>query len=84
VFLTSPILQTVPKLDFEKEQVASRTVKDLPKKRRSMHSRASSADDARTTVRPRDRETAQPKNAHSAERGRAAGGGARQEARGRV
>jgi len=32
VFLKSPILQTVPPLDFEKEQVGLETVKDLPKK----------------------------------------------------
>jgi ferredoxin len=32
VFLKSPILQTVPNLDFEKEQVGLETVKDLPKK----------------------------------------------------
>lgn len=32
VFLKSPILQTVPNLDFEKEQVGLETIKDLPKK----------------------------------------------------
>jgi Fe-S oxidoreductase len=32
VFLRSPVLQTVPALDFEKEQVGLETVKDLPKK----------------------------------------------------
>ena len=32
VFLKSPVLQTVPNLDFEKEQVGLETVKDLPKK----------------------------------------------------
>jgi Fe-S oxidoreductase len=32
VFLKSPILQTVPNLDFEKEQVGLETVKDLPRK----------------------------------------------------
>jgi Fe-S oxidoreductase len=32
VFLKSPLLQTVPNLDFEKEQVGLETVKDLPKK----------------------------------------------------
>ena len=32
VFLKSPILQTVPNLDFEKEQVGLETLKDLPKK----------------------------------------------------
>jgi Fe-S oxidoreductase len=32
VFLKSPILQTVPNLDFEKEQVGLESVKDLPKK----------------------------------------------------
>ncbi len=32
VFLKSPILQTVPNLDFEKEEVGLETVKDLPKK----------------------------------------------------
>jgi len=32
VFLKSPILQTVPNLDFEKEQVGLETVKDLSKK----------------------------------------------------
>lgn len=32
VFLKSPILQTVPNLDFDKEEVGLETVKDLPKK----------------------------------------------------
>ena len=32
VFLKSPMLQTVPNLDFEREQVGLETVKDLPKK----------------------------------------------------
>jgi len=32
VFLRSPILGTVPKLDFEKEEVGFETVKDLPRK----------------------------------------------------
>jgi Fe-S oxidoreductase len=32
VFLKSPILGTVPKLDFEKEEVGFETVKDLPRK----------------------------------------------------
>lgn len=32
VFLKSPVLQTVPNLDFEKEEVGFETVKDLPRK----------------------------------------------------
>jgi Fe-S oxidoreductase len=34
VFLRSPVLQTVPNLDFEKEEVGFETVKDLPSKAR--------------------------------------------------
>jgi Fe-S oxidoreductase/nitrate reductase gamma subunit len=34
VFLKSPVLQTVPNLDFEKEEVGFETVKDLPSKAR--------------------------------------------------